>query len=237
MGRMWNVAYQNRRSSYHHGDLANALVEAATQLGRDGGPEAVVLREAARRVGVSATAAYRHFADQADLLHAVKERAQAGLVASMEAQIAAAGQPSDPVAAATAKLRALGRAYIDFALTEPGLFRVAFCHTVSADDADVDPNQMFTASAFVMLSSTLDELMSLDVLTEKQREHLEFVTWAAVHGLAMLLIDGGLARLLGDMRRVVIDRMLDFLVDGIACGRCGVSADPPGPRSSAAPPT
>ena len=64
----------NRR--YHHGDLANALTAAATELARDGGPEAVVLREAARKVGVSATAAYRHFAGHGDLIHAVKELAQ-----------------------------------------------------------------------------------------------------------------------------------------------------------------
>ena len=49
-----------RRDRYHHGDLANALTLAATDLAREGGPEAVVLRQAARQVGVSATAAYRH---------------------------------------------------------------------------------------------------------------------------------------------------------------------------------
>lgn len=49
------------RSRYHHGDLRNALIEAAVELATEGGPERVVLREAARSVGVSPTAAYRHF--------------------------------------------------------------------------------------------------------------------------------------------------------------------------------
>ncbi len=57
-----------RRAAYHHGDLPNALADAATDLARSGGPEAVVLREAARRVGVSAAAAYRHYASHCELL-------------------------------------------------------------------------------------------------------------------------------------------------------------------------
>ncbi|HEV7626499.1 MAG TPA: helix-turn-helix domain-containing protein, partial [Streptomyces sp.] len=73
------------KSAYHHGDLRNALIEAATDLARDGGPEAIVLRAVARRVGVSPTAAYRHFAGQAELLHAVKELGQQRLTESMEA--------------------------------------------------------------------------------------------------------------------------------------------------------
>ncbi|HKS99193.1 MAG TPA: TetR family transcriptional regulator, partial [Rugosimonospora sp.] len=78
-----------RRESYHHGDLANALTVAATDLARSGGPEAVVLREAARQVGVSATAAYRHFAGHGELIHAVKQAAQAGIADCMRAELAA----------------------------------------------------------------------------------------------------------------------------------------------------
>ncbi|MDQ6716487.1 MAG: TetR/AcrR family transcriptional regulator, partial [Actinomycetota bacterium] len=59
-----------RTSRYHHGDLRRALVLAATSLARAGGPDAVVLREVTRQVGVSANAAYRHFADRDALLEA-----------------------------------------------------------------------------------------------------------------------------------------------------------------------
>jgi AcrR family transcriptional regulator len=61
------------RAGYHHGDLPNALADAATNLARSGGPEAVVLREAARQVGVSAAAAYRHYVGHGELLAAVKD--------------------------------------------------------------------------------------------------------------------------------------------------------------------
>ena len=57
---------------YHHGNLRDALVEAAVDVVREGGPEALSLRELARRVGVSHAAAYRHFADREALVDVVK---------------------------------------------------------------------------------------------------------------------------------------------------------------------
>src|SRR5438477_6156040 len=89
-----------RRRAYHHGDLANALTSAATELARHGGPEAVVLREAARQVGVSATAAYRHFAGHGQLIHEVKERCQASLTEHMCAELATLPPTPDPREAA-----------------------------------------------------------------------------------------------------------------------------------------
>ena len=60
------------RSTYRHGDLRRALLEAGIQLARAGGPDAVVLREATRRAGVVPNAAYRHFASRWELLQAVR---------------------------------------------------------------------------------------------------------------------------------------------------------------------
>src|SRR5215475_796947 len=113
------------RGSYHHGDLANALSSAALDLARRGGPEAVVLREAARQVGVSATAAYRHFAGHGELLHAVKDQAQSELAGRMREELGRLPVEPDPVQHAVRQLRALGTGYVRFALTEPGLFRTA----------------------------------------------------------------------------------------------------------------
>ena len=71
------------KAPYHHGDLRNALVTQATALARAGGPDAVVLREAARRVGVSPSAAYRHFPNREGLLAAVASRAREALATEM----------------------------------------------------------------------------------------------------------------------------------------------------------
>lgn len=79
-----NRATRGAKAGYHHGDLRNALITAGVELATDGGPAKVVLREVARRAGVSATAAYRHFAGQGDLLLAVKIQAQQMLADAME---------------------------------------------------------------------------------------------------------------------------------------------------------
>src|SRR5262245_63287958 len=120
---------------YHHGDLANALTAAATQMARDGGPEAVVLREAARKVGVSATAAYRHFTGHGELIHAVKECAQDDLADAMRAELAADTALADPKAEVVRRLRAIGTGYLHFAMAEPGLFRTSFTRFDKSDPA------------------------------------------------------------------------------------------------------
>src|SRR3954468_20323193 len=113
------------RASYHHGDLRHALLEAGIDLAREGGPDAVVLREATRRVGVSPNAAYRHFSDRDALLSAVSDAALAKLATSIDALFD--GIPSgSPELIARAQLRAVGTGYVAFALDEPGLFRTTF---------------------------------------------------------------------------------------------------------------
>src|SRR5688500_16812376 len=76
------------RSTYRHGDLRRALLEAGMELARKGGPDAVVLREATRRAGVAPNAAYRHFASREALLQAVRAAALSAVAAAMEAELA-----------------------------------------------------------------------------------------------------------------------------------------------------
>ena len=113
------------RDSYHHGDLRNALVLGGVELARGGGVGAVVLTKLARSVGVSPAAAYRHFSGGHDeLLDAVGEAARAELADRMQAGLDAVPGSRDPVVLAMRRFRATGRAYIDFALAEPGLFEL-----------------------------------------------------------------------------------------------------------------
>jgi AcrR family transcriptional regulator len=204
------------RTGYHHGDLANALADAATDMARDGGPEAVVLRAAARRAGVSAAAAYRHFADHGDLLLAVKQRALTALSAAMQAGLETGTAGADPALEAVRKFRLLGAAYIDFALADPGLFRTAFCRP-GREDADV-PTRITASRPYQLLARVLDELVSCGLLAPDRRPLAEIATWSAVHGLAVLLIDGPLARLPPDERARSIQRTLDVVIDGITAG-------------------
>src|SRR5919205_2918855 len=124
-----------RRGPRPRGTVRAALVEAGVELARSGGPDAVVLREVTRLVGVVPNAAYRHFADRDTLLAAVRDAALRQLAQRMaDGMRRVRAQPRTPTGARL-RLRAVGQAYLDFARTEPGLFDTAF----AAPDHPGDP--------------------------------------------------------------------------------------------------
>ncbi len=235
------------RGRYHHGDLSNALTDAATALARAGGPEAVVMREAARQVGVSATAAYRHFASHDDLVRAVKQRSLLALAEAMRAELATTPPvPARPgrrrgatpaAGIALTRLEAIGRAYLRFALAEPGLFRTAFCRAdrpAGADPAGAEPagaepagtegidgpaGGMAEDAAYQLLGQVLDELVNAGVLAADRRPFAELAAWATVHGLANLLLDGPLAALPEQAQTAVIDRANEMVLTGLTTPR------------------
>jgi len=206
--------HHGHRSSYHHGDLPNALTDAATEMARQGGPDAVVLRAVARATGVSAAAAYRHFTDHGELLHAVRERALATLADAMRASLEAGEPLADPAAEAIRRLRALGTAYIGFALNDPGLFRTAFCRPDDRPVPDVH-ERLKENGPFALVSGVLDELVATGVLDPARRPSAEIAAWAAVHGLATLLLDGPLAALTDAERADAIAKTREFVLVGI----------------------
>lgn len=228
------------KSGYHHGDLRNALIEAATDLARDGGPEAVVLRAAARRVGVSPTAAYRHFTGQGDLLMAVKERGQRGLAETMERSAGARGGSPSAGEAAEERVRALGAGYIEFALAEPGLFRAAFCRTPEAPDGghgpgpEEDPSRWMYRS-FRLLAEALDGLVATGRMPAGRRPGAEITAWAAVHGLAVLLLDGPLGRLAPEQRDAFTASALTTVIRGFTAPERPSATRPAGPAAKDAP--
>lgn len=173
------------KKSYHHGALRPALVEASIALAREGGPDRVILREAARAAGVSHSAAYRHFADREELLAEVARIARDELAAEMRRQV---NRFKDP----RRRLRAVGTAYIDFALTEPGLFRTAFTSHPATSGARDPSDAAAIAEPFDVLGQVLDEAQAAGLLDPSRRAGAEFAAWSAVHGLAGLLLDGPL---------------------------------------------
>lgn len=206
----------SKRPTYRHGDLRQALIEAGTKLALSGGPEAVVLREATRRVGVAPNAAYRHFADRQALLKAVSAAGQSALAAAMEAELAKVPAESDPAALARAHLRALGMGYLRFARAEPGLFHTAFSVSPDLEEAaSPDKAGARGLTPFQLLAGALDELVEARVLPPERRRGAEFLAWSAVHGLAILLIDGPLRNLDETYARVLGDRLLNMVEQGL----------------------
>ena len=180
------------RSRRPRGAVRDGLVAAGIELARTGGPDAVVLREATRAVGVVPNAAYRHFADRDELLAEVCTAAMQELADRMAAGIARVrGRHGDP-AAARRRLRATGRAYLEFAHEEPGLFTTAFAlphqHVYSPPGGGTGPDPM----PLDQLRAALDELADAGVLDRRRRPGIEYPIWSAVHGLAVLTGQGPL---------------------------------------------
>ncbi|HEX3510704.1 MAG TPA: TetR/AcrR family transcriptional regulator [Solirubrobacteraceae bacterium] len=205
------------RSRYHHGNLREALVEAAYGLARAGGPDAIVLREASRQVGVSHNAAYRHFPDRGSLLEAVAERCRGELADRMRELVAKVNPGGGALAAARLRLRATGRAYVDFAITEPGLFRTAFSAAGPHERPDAGDEPLSDeAGPFTLLVSALDDLDAAGGIADGAREHAEHAAWSAVHGFSSLCLDGPLQALDAAERDAALDGVLNNIERGLA---------------------
>lgn len=176
-------------STYHHGSLRDALVEAGLRALDASENSDISLRELAREVGVSPTAVYRHFPNKGALLAAL---AHEGLNRMGLAQRAA----YDAAQGGTAGFAATGRAYVRFALAHPALFRLMFAHGA----AEGLPPAKSDPAAELLHRSTLE----LSAGNERAAERLALQAWSIAHGLAMLMLDG---RLPPD--DAMIDRLLD----------------------------
>jgi AcrR family transcriptional regulator len=202
------------RPTYHHGGLRQALLDAGIALARAGGPEAIVLREATRRAGVVPNAAYRHFASRDALLQAVRAAALAALAVAMEKALSKVRQPG--AAAARASFRAIGIAYLRFAQTEPGLFRTAFAVPGEPETArNPDMAGKSGLNPFQLLGTVLDQLAAAGGLPSERRPGAEYLAWSAVHGLAMLVLEGPLRRLTRTQVRQIEQLLLDMLERGL----------------------
>jgi AcrR family transcriptional regulator len=161
------------RPHHRHGNLPNALRAAARAILDEAGPDAVGLRETARRVGVSATAAYRHFSSKEDLLASVAAEGFRELSAAMEA---AASGP-DP-------LIGLGLAYIEFALQKRGLFRLMFGPILVERGKYPALNEAANA-AFDCVQRVAGGIEG----GPQEDRAASMAAWGLVHGLSSLFID------------------------------------------------
>ena len=171
-------------SSYHHGHLREALLREGLLLLEEGGEAGFSLRELARRVGVSANAAYRHFARKEALLEAL---AADGFHRFAAAQAMAAVSGADP----REGFLAAGHAYVDFARAQPALFRLMFGR-FSAAREDGDMTQAGEL-AFQGLRHGVAAALGKKV-TDPVVDVAALHAWSLVHGLSLLALDGQLER-------------------------------------------
>lgn len=170
---------------YHHGNLRRALIDAALTLVEREGIDALTLRAAARRAGVSQAAPYRHFADKEALLAAVAEE---GFNAMVEAMRRLGDDADGPLA----RLRALGLAYVRFAVEHPSHFRVMFS-PVLADRSRYPTLDQAADECFALLEDGIAACQGTGDVRAGDVRDLALAAWSSVHGLAALLVDGQLA--------------------------------------------
>jgi AcrR family transcriptional regulator len=190
------------RRGYHHGSLKDALLEAARSLLAERGPAGFTLAEAAKLVGVTAAAPYRHFSDRNALM---SELARRGFE-QFGKRLAGAwddGRP-DPQAA----LARMGAAYLAFSRDEPGLYTAMFNNVAAL--AAPDAGAPAETAIEILRTAARNVLRKRGALEGGARE-LALEIWSMSHGVAMLSLAGHL-----DWRRTDIepDRILG----------CGVTA-------------
>jgi AcrR family transcriptional regulator len=175
--------FMRKRKQYHHGNLREALLQAAIQLIAEIGPGGFTLREVARRAGVSHNAPYRHFQDKEELLAAVATAGFRGLTAAM---LDAVKGESDPID----RLKRAGLGYVEFALRQPEHFTVMFDAPISQSKdptfAQAGQEAFATLVNFVTACQQQGRLPSGDPL------QFAMLAWSMVHGVAKLATAGRL---------------------------------------------
>jgi AcrR family transcriptional regulator len=213
---MREAAAADAERPYHHGDLRRALVEAALELVAEGGPALVSVREAARRAGVSPGAPFRHFPSREALMAAVALEAQRRFRAEIEAAMAAvAGQAALP------RFRALGLAYLRWALRNPFHFEVIShgrLFDFDAADADAARLRADNAEIIALTERLLAEAQAAGEIGEGDLKVMQIAGRAMVYGYARMKADGhfprwGLAPAEADAMAV---RILDLFIAGLA---------------------
>lgn len=173
------------KTSYHHGELRQALISAARVLMNERQGNDFSLSDACRRAGVSTAAPYRHFADKSEIINEVVAQ---GFV-DMKDRFRAATEPHAP--GARERIIAVGQVYLSFAIAEPALFRMMFSQTPSLSEDDLVITHGKACFAYV-LQEVVDYCAFHGVIGNAQMIAVQL--WTLVHGAASLTIDGDYAK-------------------------------------------
>jgi AcrR family transcriptional regulator len=179
-----NVMRAKSETSYHHGNLRRALIKEALAMIAENGSASLSLRELARRVGVTPTAPYRHFVDREALLATVAEEGYR----LMKEKLDAGAEESDAIEA----LNKVGAAYLEFARTNPSHYRVMFGPFTARNKQEEKYPELkeIAGEVFKTLVDVIERGQAQGTVRPGSSAELAESSWAMVHGLSSLLIDG-----------------------------------------------
>jgi len=197
---------------YHHGDLRRVLIDAALELVVEGGADAVSVREAARRAGVSPGAPFRHFPSRDALMNAVAEEAQRRFRAEIATALADV-RDGDPLG----RFRGFGVAYVRWAMRNPTHFEIISSRRLFDHDqaAGVSRDNF---ELIDMIGQTLAEAFAQGQLRPADLKQVQIAGRALVYGFARMKIDGhfprwGIAEAEADR---TAEAIIDLFIEGIA---------------------
>ena len=168
------------KSAYHHGDLRNALLEAARALAHEVGPDSITLREVARRAGVSHTAAYHHFADKNDLLRALAVQAFYDLSAIQATRIAAGADLATTLEGLTVD-------YLAFATDRRAEFSFMWRRELCMPDGEPDALKDAQLASQETVTAYLRTRVGLDLTADPDLATLAY--WSLSHGFATIVLE------------------------------------------------
>jgi AcrR family transcriptional regulator len=233
----WRKDEGRTERGYHHGNLKEALLQAALDLITQKGAAGFTFADAARMAGVSPAAPYRHFRDRDELLASIAQRG----FEQFESQLRAAwddGRP-DTVTA----FERVGKAYLAFAREEPAFYSAMFESGVPADTA----SGLMAAGerAFGVIRTAAERLAALAPPGQPRPPALMIALhiWSMAHGVASLFARGDAARRklpmspeeLLEAEVLIYLRGLGFTMDGSATGAAAGPKPPPIPPEDAPP--
>jgi len=186
---MTQTKAKNSASKYHHGDLHSSLLETATSMITEQGIESLSLRKLAERIGVSRTAAYHHFKDKNDLLCAIAAQAFVSWQDQAK-QIFTDNKITD-----LDKYRTFVHYYVRFATDNPAIYKLMFGSTLWKKDGEKqNSSQKLIDAAYPSFQFQLKMTQywqQQGLLPQSQNTlRLAQVSWATLHGIAQLVIDG-----------------------------------------------
>jgi AcrR family transcriptional regulator len=183
----WSKDGKGGSRGYHHGNLKEALVRAALALIAEKGPAGFTFADAARWAGVSPAAPYRHFRDRDELLSDVARRG----FDQFEAALARAWDDGRPEAFAA--FERLGKAYLEFARTEPAYYSAMFEAGIPLDS---NPDLRNAGErAFAVLRTAAEKLIArMPAGSRPPALMMALHIWALSHGIASLFGRGDAAR-------------------------------------------